>query len=211
MYVSETLIRNQIIIGVSDEDFRKNALKEEWTLQQLEDHERRTEAAAIGAAALTDNSHVKISKIAGKYSKKYRNKENLHASKKDNQSESHTKGSFVCFSWGRHRYNQDYCPAKKSICHLCKGNGQWAGLIVCSGTSEKSDLKSKNKHSKDRALTRYVDPASTSTDESPESSHIKIWTALPSAWPGRDSSRLWVTSISPIPHSRTSGQCDYWS
>ena len=46
--------------------FSKECIKEEWTLQQLEDHERRTEAAAIGAAALTDNSHVKISKIAGK-------------------------------------------------------------------------------------------------------------------------------------------------
>ena len=45
-------------------DFQKNALKEEWTLKQLEDH-RRT-----GAAALTD-SYVKISKTAGKYSKKY--------------------------------------------------------------------------------------------------------------------------------------------
>ena len=39
---------------------------------------------------------------------------------------------------------------------------------MCPGTSEKSDLKSKNKHSKDRAKTRYVDEALTSTDESPE-------------------------------------------
>ena len=29
-------------------------------------------------------------------------------------------------------------------------------------------MKSKNKHLKDRAKTRYVDEASTSTDESPE-------------------------------------------
>ena len=72
--VSETLIQDQSITGVSDKEFRKNALKEEWTLQQLEDHGRRTEAAALGAAALTDNSYVKISKTAGKYSKKYRNK-----------------------------------------------------------------------------------------------------------------------------------------
>ena len=64
--VSETLIRNQIIIGVSDKDFRKNALKKEWTLQQLEDHGRRTEAAALGAAALTGNSYVTISKNSRK-------------------------------------------------------------------------------------------------------------------------------------------------
>ena len=68
--VSETLIRDQIIIGVSDKDFWKNSLKKEWTLQQLEDHGRRTEAAALRVAALTDNSYVKISKIAGKYSTK---------------------------------------------------------------------------------------------------------------------------------------------
>ena len=42
--VSGTLIRDQIIIVVSEEDFQKNALKEEWTLQQLEDHGRRTES-----------------------------------------------------------------------------------------------------------------------------------------------------------------------
>ena len=88
--VSETLIRDQIIIGVSDKDFWKKALKEEWTLQQLEDNGKRTEAAALGA-------NVKVSNIAGKYSKKYWNKENLYATKKVNQSESHTKDSFMCF------------------------------------------------------------------------------------------------------------------
>ena len=134
--VSETLIRDQIIIGVADEHFQKNALKEEWTLQQLEDH-GRTEAAALGVAALTDNNYVKIPKTAGKFSKKYqkyRNKENLYASKKNNQSESHTKGSFVYFRCGPHRCNQDDCPAKRSICHLCKGKGHWAGSIMCPGT-----------------------------------------------------------------------------
>ena len=74
--VSETLIWDQIIIGVS-EGFLKECIKKEWTLQQLEDHRRRTEAAALGAAALTDNSYVKISKIAGKYSPKYRNRKFL--------------------------------------------------------------------------------------------------------------------------------------
>ena len=39
---------------------------------------------------------------------------------------------------------------------------------MCPGTSEKSGLKSKNKHSKDHAKTRYLDEASTFTDESPE-------------------------------------------
>ena len=163
--VSETLIRDQIIIGVSDKDFWKNSLKKEWTLQQLEDHGRRTEAAALRVAALTDNSYVKISKIAGKYSTKYRNKENFYVSKKGNQSESHTKGSFVFFHCGRHCCNRDYCRA---ICHLWKGKGHWAGSIMCPGTTEKSGLKSKNKHSKVGAKIWYVDQASTSTDESPE-------------------------------------------
>ena len=39
---------------------------------------------------------------------------------------------------------------------------------MCPGTSEKSRLKSKNKHSEDCAKTRYADEESTSTDESPE-------------------------------------------
>ena len=75
----------------------------------------------------------------------------------------------MCFGCGHHCCNQDYCPAKRSICHLWKGKGHWVGLITCPGTSKKSVLKSKNKHSKDCAKTQYVDEASTSTDdESPE-------------------------------------------
>ena len=56
--VSET-IWDQIIIGVSDEDFQKNELKEEWTLQQLEDYGRRTETATLRATALTDKKILK--------------------------------------------------------------------------------------------------------------------------------------------------------
>ena len=74
----------------------------------------------------------------------------------------------MSFHCGGHHCNQDYCPAKRLICHLCKGKGHWAGTIMCPGTSEKSKLKSKNKHSEDCAKTRYADEESTSTDESPE-------------------------------------------
>ena len=73
----------------------------------------------------------------------------------------------MCFCCGRHHCNQDYYPAKKSICHLCKGKGHWAGSIMCPGT-ENLGMKSNIKHSKDRAKTRYVDEASPSTDESLE-------------------------------------------
>ena len=138
--VSETLLPDQIIIGVTDEDLRKNALKEEWTLQQLEDHGRRTEAAALGAAALTDNNdYANISKTAGKYSKKYRKKEKLYSSKKDSQYNPPKKDSFVCFRCGRNRCNQDYCPTKRSTCHLCKEKGHWAGSLMCPGKSEKTE------------------------------------------------------------------------
>ena len=44
---------------------------------------------------------------------------------------------------------------------------------MCPGTSGKSSLKSTNKHSKESAKTRYVDGASTSTDESPETDSVQ--------------------------------------
>ena len=66
--VADTLLPDQIIIGVRDEDFRKNALKEEWTLQQVENNNRRAEAAARGAAALTEDLYPKVDRTYGKYS-----------------------------------------------------------------------------------------------------------------------------------------------
>ena len=50
--VSNTLIKDQIIIGVKDEEFRKNALKEQWDLKTFEGHGGRAEAASTRAATL---------------------------------------------------------------------------------------------------------------------------------------------------------------
>ena len=54
--VKDIMIRDQIIIGTSDNDIRKAALKEQWSLTDLQSKGRQIEAAAFGAAQIKKES-----------------------------------------------------------------------------------------------------------------------------------------------------------
>ena len=129
--VADTLLCDQI--GVRDEEFRKNALKEEWTLQQVENNGRRAETAARGAAALTEDPYSKLERTVGKYSKKKMKK---HPPPRSESRPKQKKNQpFVCYRCNRNRCDQNTCPAKKSYCHQCNEKGHWSGSIMCQGTS----------------------------------------------------------------------------
>ena len=69
--VTDMSIRDQIIIGVRDEDFRRNALKKQWDLESLEGHGRRAEAASTRAATLEEYRQPRLERVKyGKNSKK---------------------------------------------------------------------------------------------------------------------------------------------
>ena len=75
--VKNTLIRDQIIYGVQDNDIRKGALNEQWSLEDLQTKGRQIEAATHGAAKIKKESHDHISNSSninrttpGKFSRK---------------------------------------------------------------------------------------------------------------------------------------------
>ena len=70
--VRDTLIRDQVIIGTTDNEIRRCALKEEWSLADLQSSGRKIEAAAAGAAKIkkeATDGDVRRTK-PGKYSRK---------------------------------------------------------------------------------------------------------------------------------------------
>ena len=58
--VAEKLIRDQIITGVRNEEFRKEALQRQWNLKEVENEGRRAEAAIQGAAVINEGAEVKV-------------------------------------------------------------------------------------------------------------------------------------------------------
>ena len=47
--MNKALIRDQIIIGMQDENIRKKALEEEWSFDDLVAKDRKMEAAVLGS------------------------------------------------------------------------------------------------------------------------------------------------------------------
>ena len=71
--VADTLIRDQVIIGANSEEFRKNALKSEWKLVDIEKEGRRTEAVTTGVETLREAEGIKV-KVERVRPKKYSRK-----------------------------------------------------------------------------------------------------------------------------------------
>ena len=152
--VSDILIRDQIIIGVRDEEFRKNALREEWELAVLELNGRKAEAATTGASMLEVESR-KVDKVrAGKYSKKSKAYHQMNKEKQSAESFKYrrSKDSSSCERCNRYNCFQDRCPALKSQCHACNKKGYWANSVLCQGTSKgkpKTSAKARQIEEKD--------------------------------------------------------------
>ena len=154
--VADTLIRDQVIIGVRDDEFRKIALKEEWDLLELEDHGRRAEAALIGAAKLGEQRDYKVERLKpGKYSRKAVARENM------SQQKTPAREQFSCYRCCRQRCNVEKCPALKSQCHVCNKKGHWAGSTLCD-KRKKAEQRGRRQG---RAQRLREDTSESSSDE----------------------------------------------
>ena len=70
--MQDTLIRDQILIGTNNTEILKNALKEQWSLNDLGLKGRQMEAASRGAAKITLEGvpETFVNRVGGRYSKK---------------------------------------------------------------------------------------------------------------------------------------------
>ena len=152
--VVNTLIRDQILIGTSSEEIRRQALKDEWELDDLIKKGKAIEAATKGAAAIKKEDTVEVNRTKpGKYSKKAQSREKLK------------EGSKIrCKLCSSSRCKGDKkCPGKKVSCFACGKNGHFRGAEICKNR----DTRQKDKF---RRRTRKVEYDSDESDTHSESS-----------------------------------------
>ena len=152
--VKDTLIRDRIIFGLIDEEFKTKALEEQWELDKLETQGRKAEAAKAGTAQMKEKTSARVERVGkpGKYSRKTKQREQLEESK---GSKNKTKPN-KCWNCGRDKCNFRFCPAKKSTCRKCGQKGHWDTGSICP------------ENQKEGKANYHDASVSTSTSTSPE-------------------------------------------
>ena len=152
--VQNTLIRDQIIYGVHDNEIRKAALNEQWSLEDLQTKGRQIEAATFGAERIkkesrdpgSGNAHVNRTQ-PGRYSKKGRKGQNSQDCR--NCSNKSCQGGTKCFGYGRE-------------CFDCGGKNHLKGARNC----EKKRKKKKKEHEKAMRVSDGKKDESNTSEES---------------------------------------------
>ena len=130
-----TAVRDQIVIGISCDDIREEALKSSWDLVNLRKEGMRLESAAKGASEISGDPRVNR---VGKYSFK-------NTKKKDSTKPEKKERIAGCFFCGITGPRQDIlahaklCPAKSSVCSKCSKKGHYAK--VCPGERSTKDVQ----------------------------------------------------------------------
>ena len=172
--VKDILIRDQIIVGTSDDEIRKNALNNQWTLTDLVAKGRKIEAASIGAMKIKEEKveDTTIGRVGkpGKYSKKKKAQEKLYSrpSKErcQNCSSRLCRGDKKCFAYGMD-------------CFACGKEGHFKGATVCKKSRKKG--KSKARRVNDSSETETEDETSGSNTNESSSDEADVNRVKPTA------------------------------
>ena len=117
-----TAVRDQIVIGLVNDEIRQEALKRSWSLAELRTEGMRLESASKGALEISGDS--KVSRVLGKYSFKKAKKGGSSSAKEVGEKAS-------CFRCGLAGLRRDIiihakqCPAKTSECSKCGKMGHF--------------------------------------------------------------------------------------
>ena len=154
--VQDTLIRDQIIIGTTDNEIRKKALGEQWQLTDLITKGRQMEAASVGSQQIKTEVKQEQASVArvkpGKYSRKNRKKKQCI-----NCSNKACKGGENCVA-----------HIESIECFDCHTIGHFKGAAACEG---KKAAKSKDKSR--RVAKKKESDSDAFTDQSEDDdSHI---------------------------------------
>ena len=161
--VQSTLVRDQIIIGIKNDEIRKNALKNQWKLDDLIKNGRALEAATYGAKQIKqEQDPASISRIGkpGRYSRKWDNTPKPSNNKPTQQSSSDRKACTTCSN--KNCRGGKNCVSHDRECFDCGKTGHFRGSAACS---------SKTSRSSRRVRTKPPSDDSSSSEQSiPESS-----------------------------------------
>ena len=138
--VQDILVRDQIIVRTFNDEIRKNALKQQWGLQELILNGRSLEAASEGASKIAKNNRLPSSdrssdirkvRKPGKYSRKKKAHDKL---KQVTRSKSTcSKCSSASCDGGK------ICPARKIVCFKCGKKGHFKGSKACKGRDRQAN------------------------------------------------------------------------
>ena len=168
--VRDTLVRDQIIIGTSNDEIRKNSLKNQWGLEDLIKNGRALEAASRGAKQIKDEQEPSVARIKkpGKYSRKFKKKTatqpTLTSKTKPGERTSCTTCSNRNCRGGKHCLAQE----QKIECFECGKEGHFKGAAACKG--KKKAARKVNTHSSSSEEDSSEDEQSIPESSSDESS-----------------------------------------
>ena len=169
--VGNTLIRDRLIIGLRDDEIRKNALKNQWSLEDLIKNGRALEAATYGAQQIKQENGGSISRISkpGKYSRKKEKPTRRPATNSDNRSADNTNTRKCRTCSNKSCRGGNKCPGQKVECFDCHETGHFRGAPVCKG----KDKKSNRVHTESTSSSSDANEDSDSESDSDDSSREK--------------------------------------
>ena len=168
--VKDVMIRDQIIIGTSDNAIRKEALNEQWSLADVQAKGRKMEAAAVGAERIKQEATSNIKKEVadvnrtkpGKYSRKGGKGKKKKKGQCGNCSNNSCTGDEKCFARGRKCFDcnqMNHLQGAKN----CKGKEGKEKALRKTG-KQSSESGSSNSSSEDEdadvhRVTAHISPA----------------------------------------------------
>lgn len=171
--VRDIMIRDQIVIGTSDDEVRRHALKDQWDLAKLISQGRSLESATKSACIIkkeevTYESNVNRTR-PGKYSKR-----NVKNSRDHKERETSVKSNcYTCSS--KTCKGKKSCPAYEMTCFLCNKKGHFRGAKACKNkTAGKSRRLESDTESSDTDDSTSSTPEQSSS-ESEEERRVKFF------------------------------------
>ena len=172
--VSDTLVRDQIIIGTRNDDIRRNALKEQWGLKDLMSKGRSLETASRGAMMIKKEvvtTDILRTKRPGKYSRKLSVKNSESYDNKKRQM-CNSCSSLTCKGGKK-------CPGVKVDCFACGKRGHFKGAAICKKKPKKKTLRieSDTDSSAESLPSSSTEGSSSESSESDKTHHSKTYRA----------------------------------
>ena len=169
---------DQIIIGTTNDEIRRHALKNQWNLSDLIQNGRQLKAAARGANRIKSeevaSANVNHTKRPGKYSKKWKpkGKRDFVGNKQQNKLSTYKSKSMCSTCSFEFCKGGKRCPGSKVQCFDCQKYGHFRGSAICTGKKNKKSTRRIDCDSK----TSSEDEESQydSSDSSPDTNHTKL-------------------------------------
>ena len=121
-----TAVRDQIIIGTTDNNIRDEALKKSWDLKLLRQEGMKMESAARSGAQIACENQNNVNKL-GKYSySNMKGPNKQQPEKRKNQITCYNCGSKVSGPIVKHK--DESCPAKSHKCKKCQKIGHYESV-----------------------------------------------------------------------------------